>query len=363
MVTKTAEIWSDLPVSPGSVLQEELAARDMTQKELAVRTGRPVQVVNEIVRGKKAITHETALEFEKVLGVSAHIWTNLESIYQMTLAKNKERARLEEQVEWLDHFPVQALETRGWIPRHKDKVEKVRALLEFLGIAGFGDSWSEAAIGFRITGSGRLSDGALSVWLRKGVIDGVAASTERYDESRFLKALHEIKGMTGEQPRNFVHSMMGRCAQAGVAFVLTPELPKSGANGVARWLNPERALIQLSIRWRWADVFWFTFFHEACHVLRHQVRTTFVEGKELEIGDSQAEDEANTFAADILIPSEDWARFLDGGDWSERAVTSLASNIGIHPGIVVGRMQFEGIIPYSRLTHLKPRLEWIDGPQ
>ena len=76
--TQKEVIRSDYAVSPGSVLAEELEARGMSQKELAARCGRPHQVINEIVQGKKAITPETAL--------------NLESTYRLTLARNKRRA-------------------------------------------------------------------------------------------------------------------------------------------------------------------------------------------------------------------------------------------------------------------------------
>lgn len=83
--------WSDLPIPPGEVLQEEIEALGMNQTQLAVALGRPVQAVNEIIRGKKAITQETALELERVLDIGVHVWTGLESAYRMTLARNREQ--------------------------------------------------------------------------------------------------------------------------------------------------------------------------------------------------------------------------------------------------------------------------------
>jgi addiction module HigA family antidote len=342
------------------LLEEELEVRGMTQRELAKRTGRPVQVINEIVRGKKTITHETALELEKVLGIPAHVWINLESIYRMTLARNQERSRLEQQAGWLDKFPVKEMERRGWLPSHPDKVDKVRALLEFLGIATFENTWIEAAVGFRITGGGKVSEEALAVWLRKGEIDGRQLATETYSESRFLDALDKIREVTSRGPQEFMPEMRRLCAEAGVAFVLTQEFPRSGANGVARWLTPEKALIQLSIRWSWADVFWFTFFHEACHVLKHDLKIPYVEGKLINKRDAAVEAEADEFAGDSLIQPPDWARFVEAGDWSAPAVRRFAQEVNIDPGIVVGRMQHEGIIPFSQLSGLKSRYQWVE---
>ena len=91
MTTKKRTLYSDLAIPPGETLAEELEARGMTQKELASHLGRPAQVINEIIKGKKAITPETALGLEAVLGISAQFWVNLEAKYRLTLARNSRR--------------------------------------------------------------------------------------------------------------------------------------------------------------------------------------------------------------------------------------------------------------------------------
>lgn len=91
MMTKPPRLWSDLPIPPGEVLAEELAARGMTRKELAAQLGRPTQAVDEIIRAEKAITPDTARDLEKVLGIATDFWLNLESTYRLTLARNGER--------------------------------------------------------------------------------------------------------------------------------------------------------------------------------------------------------------------------------------------------------------------------------
>ena len=352
--------WSNLPVPPGAVLAEELAARSMTQIELARRTGRPAQVINEIVRGKKSITHDTALGLEKVLGIAAQVWVNLEAIYQMTLARNLERERLAQQVAWLKKFPVGELENRNWITPQTDKAEKVRTLLNFLGIASFSDSWCEAAVGFRITGSSKVSEGSLAAWLRQGEVDGHQVSTKSYSEPNFRDALGRIRQLTSADPGEFIPKIKLLCSEAGVSFVLTQELPKSGANGAARWLTPEKALIQLSLRRRWADIFWFSFFHEAGHVLRHELKTTYIERIDSIQRDEQAEAKADEFARDFLIPPGMWAQFIGAGDRTVAAIRNFAKEVTIDAGIVVGRLQHEEVIPFNRMTQLKTRYEWAE---
>ena len=359
MTISKNQVWSDLPISPGSVLEEEIEARAMTQKELARRMGRPPQVVNEIIKAKKSITPETALALEKVLGIPAQVWVNLESVYRMTKAKNDERERLQQEASALSRFPVKEMAKHGWIPANRQREDKVRALLEFLGVASLQEPWSQTVAAFRITGGGNYSPDALGVWLKKGEIDARKMSTADYDEARFRAAMDEIRDMTTETPDAFLPRMIELCAGAGVAFVLTKELPKSGANGAARRLGPHKRLIQLSLKWKWADVFWFTFFHEAGHILLHGTRS-FVDVTEIGSSGTPEEDQANRFAADFLVNEKDWDAFIREQDWTEPSVRRFAENVGVHPGIVAGRLHHEKLAPYNRLTALKDRFAWVE---
>lgn len=82
----TGRVWSDLAIHPGEALAEEIEARQLTQERLAELLGRPPQLVNEIVRGKKAITPDTAVGLERVFGISAKTWMNMQVDYELTLA-------------------------------------------------------------------------------------------------------------------------------------------------------------------------------------------------------------------------------------------------------------------------------------
>jgi len=88
MMTESSFI-SDLAIPPGEYLGEVLQDVGVSQAELARRMGRPYQAINEIVRGEKAITSDTALQLEHVLGVSAQFWRQLEAEYRLILAQQK----------------------------------------------------------------------------------------------------------------------------------------------------------------------------------------------------------------------------------------------------------------------------------
>lgn len=359
---------SDLAIPPGELLEEELAAAGMTQHELARRMGRPAQMINEIIRGKKQITHDTALELERVLAIPAHLWVNLEAQYQLAKARQREDEELRGQEGWLAKFPVREMEQRGWIARSSTNVGKVRELLRFFGMASFQawqdsfSAWQEsAAVGFRITLAARVSAGALAAWVRRGETEGLEMDTAPYSEERFRTALEAIRELTTQPVRVFLPRMRELCAGSGVALVFVPELPKSGASGYARWLTKDKGLIALSLRYKTDDQLWCSFFHEGCHILKHRVRQVFVEGVNTGMT-SEEEVEANRFAADLLIPPEQWATFVQMQPPTYAGITAFAQRVRVAPGIVVGRLQREGYCPYSQFNSLKLRLQWSERP-
>ncbi len=162
--------------------------------------------------------------------------------------------------------------------------------------------------------------------------------------------------MTVQPPESFVSELKDRCAETGVVFTLVPELPRSRASGATMWLAPDRALIQLSLRYKTDDHLWFTFFHEAAHVLLHQKRIIFLEGS----GQSGKEEaEANRWAADFLIPPAEYETLKAKQVYSKDFIRSFATKLGISPGIVVGRLQHDQLLPPTHCNGLKRRFRWV----
>ena len=179
--------------------------------------------------------------------------------------------------------------------------------------------------------------------------------TATYSDRKFKHAVKEIRTLTDAAPEEFQSKMVDLCADAGLALLFVKELPKSGANGVTKWLTPDKGLIQMSLRLKWSDVFWFSFFHECFHILRHQGTYVHIKGIDSTTDHEKA---ADKFATDFLIPPDEWRIFVDSYCYDSESVTDFATRMGIAPGIVVGRMQHEKLIPYNRLTNLKTRYQW-----
>jgi len=147
------------------------------------------------------------------------------------------------------------------------------------------------------------------------------------------------------------------CAESGVALVLVPELPNTGVWGASRWLTSNKALIQLSIRYKTNDHFWFSFFHEAAHILKHNKSLVYLENDSKYFSDEERE--ANNFAANILIPSANYRRLIRSPKLSKKLILRFSEQIGIHPGIIVGRLQHEGLLDYRFHNKLKIHLNWV----
>ncbi len=350
----------DSALHPGKLLREELNSRGISQREFARQLDRPPQVVNQIIREKKAITPETALGIERVLGIDAQFWVNLQGVHDLVLARMAEDAKLvQDSGHWLQRIPWKAMAKLNWIEDEWRDTARLRAILQFFGVPSFKalDALPPVteAVDFRITPRTTVDEWALRAWLRQGQHLAEREEAQPFDRARFARAAREIRGLTRSTPEEFWLCMKRLSIEAGVVVVVIPHLPKSGANGATRWLDDGRPLIQLSILRKQADIFWFSFFHEAAHVLRGDRDVVYIDidGAPRE---DEAEQAADRFAADMLIPPQRWAAFTSIGRFDKRSITQFADAEEIHPGIVVGRLQKEQLLRYDQHNDLRMTL-------
>lgn len=360
------QYFPDFVSPPGETLQETLETVGMSQAELAERTGRPKKTINEIIKGKAAISPDTALQFERVLGISATFWNNRERQYREAMAKLAEQERLQEQVAWLKKLPIKPMAKLGWIRRVKEDVRQLLEVLNFFGVASpqeLQSFWNRREVNFRMSPSLKANYWVVLAWLRKGEIEAKTVRCAPFDQKTFRSALIHIRSLTAEEPKVFQPQMVSLCAQSGVALVFVPEIPGVRVSGAVRWLTPSKAMIQLNLRYKTDDHLWFTFFHEAGHILRHDKRLTFIEQfhqRKVSIDKDPMgmEEEANKFAANFMIPAVSYQKLALKRSISKEDIKLFANEIGIAPGIVVGRLQYDGRLPYSYCNELKRRFEW-----
>lgn len=360
------EYQPDYVSPPGETLLETLEAIDMSQAELARRMGRPVKTINEIVQGKTAITAETALQLEQVLRIPASFWLKREQQYQESLARIEEGRRLKGWIGWLKEIPIRIMIQRRWIPMFTDKSQQVLEALKFFGVASpeaWRSIWERKVVVYRKSTTVESNFGSVAAWLRRGELEAQEIECAPYKADKFRDVLISIRTLTVEPVDFFQKKLVNLCANAGVAVVFVPELPNTGICGATQWLTSTKALVQLSLRYKTDDHLWFTFFHEAGHILLHGKRQIFLETGQKNT--EKEEHEANIFAADILIPPSELKQFIvqSSSYYSKEDIRKFAQKIGVAPGIVVGRLQHDKVLLNSHCNDLKCQLKWSEeGP-
>jgi len=316
--------------------------------------------VDDLLQGRLTITLSTARRLSAFLGASVEFWMARDFQYR----QDSRRIHAEGQ-DWLRRLPLGDMVRFGWLQRPPAPSEELSKCLEFFAVNSV-DEWRTnyaQVIGmaaFRTSPSYDSRPESVVAWLRQGEIEAEGVACESWSRERFRKTLFGLRELTRvKDPRRFLPKLRDACARCGVALVVVRAPTGCRASGATRTLGSDRAVLQLSFRFLTDDQFWFTFFHEAAHLVLH------TESREVLIlegvnGDrSQQDAEANRFAGRMLIPDE-YQDDLHSMPTNWRAVVRFASRIGVSPGIVVGQLQHLGRIDYSQLNRLKRRFEWSE---
>lgn len=345
----------DYVIPPGETLRDQLAEMNLSQAELAARAGLSTKHVNQIIQGIAPITLETAIALDRITGIPASVWNRREADYREGLLRTKPRVLSTEDEKWLSSLPIKELRKRGVLPDERNRGRLFESVLSFFGVAdreAWERIWRGSVASFRRSQAYASHPGTVVSWLRIAQIEAQQAKVQPYSASSFRKALREIRSLTAHGDANRIVEI---CATAGVVVVFVPEVKGCRISGATWWASPSRAVIALSDRYKKDDHFWFTFFHEAAHVLLHSKKETFVDDG---TDDDILEAEANNFAADLLIPPDSASQLIDLE--TDHDVEVFAHEIGIAPGIVVGRLQHDGHWGWNRGNKLKRGIHIVE---
>ncbi len=339
-------------IHPGETLKDELEFLKLTQVELAQRTGLSEKHISQIINGADPITSDTAIKLEIALGVPATFWNNLQKNYELNLARIDSEKRITQEIEEGRKFICYPeLVALGCIEKTGDWKTKTANLLKFFGVNSLSYIQNTEPIAFR-QASGKFDQRSLAAWLRCGELDANKIETKEFDKKNIKSTISKIRQLT-LLPDGFGSKLQELCASVGVAVVYTPYFKNTKVNGSARWMG-NKAVIQLNTKGAFSDIFWFTFFHELGHILLHGVKGEFLDyqGKTKD----EKEKEADNFAAEALIATDDYNKLLEIKPLIRPKVESFAKSIGIGTGIVLGRLAHEGKVNWKKIAHLRDRL-------
>ncbi|MDD3308291.1 MAG: ImmA/IrrE family metallo-endopeptidase [Acetobacterium sp.] len=359
MDKKTNGYLNDMIIPPGETIKELLEDRGMTQEELAIRLDMSTKHVSQMITGKKPISYQTALKFESVFNVPASFWNNLERMYREKIVKCEQSNQIAEEISILKEIPFKQLVEYGYIKPVSSSKDKVLAARSFLGVSNLlcVDTLMEQ-LAFRKSDKAKYSIYALASWVRMCEIETSKIEVNKFNKEKLKKYLAEVKSLIGTAPNVFIPRLIEIFADCGIAFSLLRHLTKAPVQGMTRHLK-ERVILGMTIRGKSADIFWFSLFHEIGHILLHSKKDIFID---LETGnhDCQKEIEANEFAAKTLIPEVEYENFKEMRSFSVTNVKAFSERVGIHPCIIVGRLQREGLVKYNdnSLNAFKIKYEW-----
>ncbi|HVU33842.1 MAG TPA: HigA family addiction module antitoxin [Opitutaceae bacterium] len=350
----------DLVLPPGETIKESLDGLGMKQAELAKRMGASEKYVIDLLSGAAPLSAETALKLERVFNVPSRFWTNLEQSYRDYLAREAEAARLKASADWTRQFPFKEMAKLRWLESGGDSVTNTHRLLTYFGCASeaqWHGVWEKVDAVYRHSARQKSDPHALAAWLRRGQLEAVEQQLPAHEPATWASALSTIRANISADPQQFQKVMTEQCRRAGVGLIFLPALPNVAVCGACVWHN-QNPWIYLSLRYKTDDHLWFSFFHEAKHVLQNVRKRLFVDEPQQAINDP-LEVAANSYAAEILIPADAYDRFVQGRRFDAANVERFANELRLTTGVVVGRLQHDGHVSWaSPLNRLKTHYVW-----
>jgi len=360
-MNRLADLKPNWASCPGSTIIDILAEKSISLIEFEAQMGIPKADLEGIIKGYRIIDEVIATRLQKALGATSSFWINRENQYREVL-KSISSSDAEKEA-WVKALPIKDMFKFGWIKKSENIFQEC---LTFFNVPNV-ESWNvkykidNGNPAFRISPKIESKSASIATWLRKGEKIAEKIECEKWDKELFTDKLDEIKKLTREKnPRKFIPELIQICASCGVAVAIVPTPAGCPASGVTKFISNEKALLQLSFRYLRDDNFWFTFFHEAGHLILHEKNRTHIEVTDRNAYvQSDEELEANSFAAEVLIPYHFQAEMKNIRS-NKRKLIGFASKMGISPGIVVGQMQHNKIVSPQYLNGYKRFFKWDD---
>jgi HTH-type transcriptional regulator/antitoxin HigA len=343
---------------PGDIVREELEVRGWTQSDLAEILGRPLKTVSQVISGRKAVTPETARGLAGAFGTSPEFWMGLEAAYRLHRSSGDSNTddAVSRRAKLFTKAPVKEMMKRRWI-EPSDNVDVLeKRVCDFLGIQSVDEEphfWAHAAK--KSTPYDEVTPAQLA-WLFRARHLARLVGAEPFSVSSVKPLLGRLKLLLeGPEEARQVPRLL---SEHGIRLVVLEPLPQTRIDGACFWLDKRSPVVALSLRFDRIDSFWHTLMHEIGHLanfdgLGNQERPLDIDL----IGERAAptaslpepEKKANLFASDFLVHRDELQDFIARTKplYSKSRIRGFAGRIRVHPGIVVGQLQFQKEIGWS----------------
>lgn len=353
-------LFDNSPVHPGRILKQKLTEKGWSQGELASILGVTRQTVYLLMAGKVNVSKEMAVKLAAAFGNTAAEWLKWDSLHKLSVSET-DASGVGKMARLYDVAPVRDMQRRGWLALTADPSEIEASLKKFFLVDSL-----DADIVFPVATKRTITlsnlNAAEIAWcfrarqLSQGMIVAPFRSERMASLGKKLRQLAAYPKEAQHLPRLL--------SEYGIRFVVIEPLPGVKIDGAAFWLAEDEPAIAVSLRHDRIDGFWFTVMHEYAHIRAGDalsVDTDLVDemkGISVSLVEDEIERLANDRAADTLVPKSEMWSFISrvGPYYSRERVIQFAHTMKIHPGIIVGQLQYRKELGYSALRELLPKV-------
>ncbi len=360
MAKNKSGLSRELIIHPGETLKEVLEERGMSQKELALRTNVTEPHVSNVIKGQKDISVAFAKKLEYALGIDASFWINLQANYDKELADFEDiNAISDDELKIAENLKsiVKHLKQKGLINQEAQGpmlVVWLRKLLNVSSLKQIPELFQAGA--YRLETATSVNPYVLFTWLRMCdlIIDDQKIEQE-LDTDKLKQKIPLIKELMFEENVAKIQSRLkAYLADCGIKFSIVKHFRGAPVQGVIKKNDDGTLSLIMTTRRKFADIFWFTFFHEIGHIINGDVEDKLID---YDFTKSEAEDRADKFAANTLLDAEEYDKFVQKRDYSLPNIKRFCAKQNIPPYILIGRLQKDKHLRYYQYSDEKVSYE------
>ena len=284
-----------------------------------------------------------AMKLSRLMGTGAAYWLNLQQAYDALIVEFKSDQELEQERVIFEKIDYKYFRNNFKLPNLPRKIdEQIERIRKFLDIATLTVlKRPDMAVRFRSSAENLSEANTIkaNIMMQIATNEALHADAPKFNKKDFEEAVDYALTLT-ESHTDFYDKIKAAFFNAGVIFVILPNISGSRINGATKKVG-DNIVLMVNDRRLYADTFWFTLFHEIGHILSGDYGVSF----DMEMGEN--EKLADEYARNRLIPSEQYDEFISHQIFSPQSIKDFSKSIHRDPGIVLGRLQKDGIVGYN----------------
>lgn len=356
----TIGLSRDFIIHPGETLAEVIENAQMTQRELAARTGMTEKHISTVINGTKNISATFAKKLEYALGIEFSFWMNLQANYDKELLEFEELNNItEEETAVLKNLKdvITVWRKWNWLEADSNPTETVLDLRKILGVSNLCSIPKISyAASYRAQSNGSNVDTyVMFAWQRMcELLTKNIEVADQVDTDKLLQKIPEIKQAMFLRVNQVQKRLETIFAECGIAFKIVPNFTGAPVQGFIKKTDDGTVILCMTLRQKFADIFWFTLFHEISHILNGDTKNEFLDFASVS---GKAEAKADKMAGEFLIEPQAYKDFVESGQYSSSsAIATFAKAQNVKDYIVEGRLMKDQLIPWrDRLKY-----EWAN---